>query len=60
MLNVDLIKNVYLHDKVADVYYDIRTLFMIWFTHRTNNKQYGITFQNGAEVNDLVTQSLSR
>jgi len=59
MLNVDLVENVYLHDKIADVYYDIKNSFCdLTLPGGYNYKQYEITFRNGTlGVKDLASQS---
>ncbi|MFV8340729.1 T9SS type A sorting domain-containing protein [Flavobacterium sp. LB3P21] len=59
MLNIPEVTNVYLHDKVTNVYYDIKnSLFDVTLPVGTNNTQYEITFKNGTlGVNDLVNKS---
>jgi hypothetical protein len=59
MLNLDQVENVYLHDKTADVYYDIKNSFCdLTLPAGSNLNQYEITFKNGAlGVKDLAKQS---
>lgn len=58
MLNIPEVTNVYLHDKVTNLYYDIKNSFYdLTLPAGTNNKRYEITFQNGTlGVDDLQTQ----
>lgn len=53
------VENVYLHDKVTDVYYHIKnSLYDLTLPTGVNNTQYEITFKNGSlGVVDLTSQS---
>jgi hypothetical protein len=60
MLSIPQVSNVYIHDKVANLYYDIKnSVFDVTLPKGTNNNtQYEITFKNGTlGVNDLVNES---
>lgn len=59
MLNLPEVANVYLHDKVANLYYDIKNNFYdLTLPAGTYNTQYEITFKNGTlGVNNIVNQS---
>ena len=59
MLNIPEVTNVYIHDIMANLYYDIKnSIFDVTLPAGTNNTQYEITFKNGTlGVNDLVNQS---
>jgi hypothetical protein len=59
MLNLDQVENVYLHDKIADVYYDIKNSFCdLTLPAGSNKNQYEITFKNGTlGLKDIVSQS---
>jgi hypothetical protein len=61
MLNIPEVTNVYLHDKIANVYYDIKnSLFDVTLPVGTNNTQYEITFKNSTlAVKDLKQQSFT-
>lgn len=49
MLNIPESTNVYLHDKVTNVYHDIKnSLLDLTLPIGTNNTQYEITFKNGS------------
>jgi hypothetical protein len=48
LLNIPEVTNVYIHDKVANLYYDIKnSVFDITLPAGTNNTQYEVTFKNG-------------
>jgi hypothetical protein len=57
IVNFAAVKNVYLHDKIADLYYDIKNDFHdLTLPAGVNNTQYEITFKNGAlEANNPET-----
>ncbi len=59
MLNIPEVANVYLHDKTANVFYDLKNSFFdLTLPAGTNNTQYEVTFKNGTlGVNDLAIQS---
>jgi len=60
MFNIPEVTNVYIHDKVANLYYDIKnSIFDVTLPKGTNNNtQYEITFKNGTlGVNNLVNES---
>jgi hypothetical protein len=59
MLNLPEVANVYLHDKIANLYYDIKNNFYdLTLPAGTYNTQYEITFTNGTlGINDNVSQS---
>ena len=59
MLNLDEIENVYLHDKIADTYHDVKNSFYdLTLPAGSNNNQYEITFKNGTlGVKDLENTS---
>lgn len=47
MVNLDEIENVYLHDKIADTYHDVKNSFYdLTLPAGSNNNQYEITFKN--------------
>jgi hypothetical protein len=47
MLKLDQVENVYLHDKIADSYHDIKNSFYdLTLPAGSNNNQYEITFKN--------------
>jgi hypothetical protein len=51
ILNFTEASNVYLHDKVADLYYDIKNSFHeMTLPSGVNNKQYELTFKNNAAL----------
>ncbi|MBX9806887.1 MAG: T9SS type A sorting domain-containing protein [Flavobacteriaceae bacterium] len=48
MLNIPEVTNVYLHDKITNLYYDIKNSFYdLTLPAGTYNSQYEITFKNG-------------
>ena len=59
MLNIPEVENVYLHDKIDNIFYDIKNgIFDVTLPAGTNNTQYEITFQNGTlGVNDMTIQN---
>ncbi len=59
ILNLDQVENVYLHDIIADVYYDIKNSFCdLTLPAGSNKNQYEITFKNGTlGLKDIVSQS---
>jgi hypothetical protein len=60
MLNIPKVTNVYLHDKIANVYYDIKNSLFDVTLVGTNNTQYEITFKNSTlAVKDLKQQSFT-
>lgn len=47
MVNLDEIENVYIHDKIADTYHDVKNSFYdLTLPAGSNNNQYEITFKN--------------
>lgn len=59
MINLDQVSNVYIHDKRADKYYDIKNdFYQFTLPQGTNYFQYEITFRNAAlSVNDVTAKS---
>lgn len=59
ILNLSEIHNVYLYDKVAKIYYDIKnSFFEITLPAGTNNAQFEITFKNeNLNLNDFINQN---
>jgi hypothetical protein len=50
VLNVKEVENVYLHDIISDLFYDIKKTFCeLTLDAGVNNTQYEITFKNGLE-----------
>ncbi|WP_291102747.1 MULTISPECIES: T9SS type A sorting domain-containing protein [unclassified Flavobacterium] len=59
ILNLAEVTNVYLHDKTANLFYDIKnSVFDVTLPAGTNNTQYEITFKNGTlKVNDFANKN---
>jgi hypothetical protein len=59
MVNLSQVSNVYLHDKVANVYHDIKNNFFdLTLPEGIYNTQYEITFTNGSlGLDELVIQN---
>lgn len=58
MVNISEIQNVYIHDKTAGIYFDIKNgVYDVTLPAGTNNTQYEITFKNEVlGVDELVRQ----
>ena len=58
MLNIPEVTNVYLHDKTANLYHDIKNNFYdLTLPAGTNNTQYEITFKSGTlDIDDVKKQ----
>lgn len=60
ILNLDVVENIYLHDKVTNLYYDIKNDFYdLMLPAGTNETRYEITFLNSTlGANPLVSDSV--
>jgi hypothetical protein len=58
LAGLDQVENIYLHDKIADIYYDIKNSFCdLTLAAGSNDDQYEITFKNGTiGIQDVVNQ----